>query len=245
MNQHRQSHIITGLSLLSVIIGAGFYFYSVTHRTVYMAATTTPVNLTSVTYAANTIKRVGIQIGHYQIEQLPAELSKIQYDTGTQAADGTTELSINTDLALKVASILQQHGIAVDILPATVPENYLADAFVALHVDGNDYSYVNGYKVAGSSFDSTNKSSELAQEIFTSYASTGLSDDSADISQDMSQYYAFNYQKYAHTVSTATPSAIVETGYITNSGDESYLTNHSQAAAQAIATGILTFLNVH
>src|SRR5690242_10902744 len=80
--------------------------------------------------------RVGLQAGHWKSTQLPASLARLRSSTGTAAA-GRTEVALNLDLANRTASLLRAQGIVVDILPATVPTGYRADAFVAIHADGN------------------------------------------------------------------------------------------------------------
>src|SRR5690242_6743701 len=80
--------------------------------------------------------RVGLQAGHWKNAQLPASQARLRSSIGTAAA-GRTEVALNLDLANRTASLLRAQGIVVDILPATVPTGYRADAFVAIHADGN------------------------------------------------------------------------------------------------------------
>jgi hypothetical protein len=58
----------------------------------------------------------------------------------------------------------------------------------------------------------------------------------------MTAYYAFNWPRYEHAVHPFTPSVIVETGFLTNSIDRSFLLNQPEVAATAISSGIQSFL---
>src|SRR5439155_25365322 len=80
--------------------------------------------------------RVGVQIGHYKNNELPPQLSRLVGSTGTYGG-GRSEVDLNADIALRLAALLRAQGVLVDILPATVPTAYTADAFVAIHADGN------------------------------------------------------------------------------------------------------------
>ncbi len=185
---------------------------------------------------------VGIQIGHLDAANAPEELKNIRYDFGAQVGS-VTELAIATDIGNKTAAILKSKGVKVDVLPATIPIGYKADAFVSIHADGNDFSYVSGYKVSGSSFDQTDNSDQLATSINENYKKITGMGENLTVTDDMFEYYAFNYLKFQHAVSSTTPSAIVETGYITNPANRSFLLNHPNTAAEGIAEGIIAFLN--
>src|SRR5579872_4898138 len=70
----------------------------------------------------NSPKRVGIQVGHLNIANVPPQLSDIKWELGAQVGD-TTEVSLNYEIANQTANVLRQKGYIVDILPATVPPN--------------------------------------------------------------------------------------------------------------------------
>src|SRR4028118_2251641 len=80
--------------------------------------------------------RVGLQVGHWKSNELPDELARLRTSTGASAG-GLREYQVNLDVAERAAGYLRGYGVAVDILPATVPVNYRADAFVALHAAGS------------------------------------------------------------------------------------------------------------
>ena len=79
--------------------------------------------------------RVGIQAGHWQIDQLPDELRRLRGNTGAQWR-GLAESTVNVEIARRAVRQLQEAGVSAELLPATVPPGYDADAFVAVHADG-------------------------------------------------------------------------------------------------------------
>ena len=188
--------------------------------------------------------RVGLQAGHWKNAALPASLARLRSSTGTAAA-GRTEVALNLDLANRTARLLRAQGIVVDILPATVPTGYRADAFVAIHADGNNSTRARGYKVAsrwrsGVAF----RDEILVETLSQTYGDmTGLPRDSA-ITRNMRGYYAFNtWLGDDSRISQLTPAAIIETGYMTNAADRAILFNKPDVVAAGIARGILAFLN--
>lgn len=186
-------------------------------------------------------KRVGIQAGHYQIDQLPDEQQALQADYGASAG-GVNEVDINLDVAQKAVAILQADGVQADLLPATVPAAYCADAFLAIHADGNDDPTVYGYKVAPSSWDADGRAQALSDDVSAAYeAATGMYENPA-VSDNMTQYYAFNFQRFTHALDPATPGALLELGFVTNSTDRAVMTQEDQELAQAVATGVLSYL---
>ncbi len=56
-------------------------------------------------------------------------------NTGT-AWGSYREVDVNLAVATRAAEILRSKGVDVDLLPGTVPPDYLADAVVAIHADG-------------------------------------------------------------------------------------------------------------
>lgn len=189
-------------------------------------------------------KRIGIQVGHWQNEDLPDELWKLRdYSLGGEVS-GQTEWELCLSIAELTKQDLESDGYAVDLIPATVPESYQADAFISLHTDGNDDTSVSGYKTAASAWDETDESESLAQAMMSGLAKTDLGEASY-ISEEMNEYYAFNYTKYDHAVSPSTPAAIVELGFLTNYSDRSYLTNRAEEVAASLADGVRDYLQSH
>ncbi len=190
------------------------------------------------------LARVGIQAGHWLSSALPAELASLRGATGA-AGNGWREVDVNLDIARRVEALLGKAGVQVDLLPATVPPDYGADAFVALHGDANGTSSLSGYKLARASWSSIpEKDDALLKAISAEYqAGTGLVDHPQTITQNMTMYYAFNH-RLEHSVSPATPSVILEMGFLTNAQDRDLLMQQPDRVAEAITKGILRFLGI-
>lgn len=186
--------------------------------------------------------KVGIQIGHLDMADVPDELHNISWDFGAEF-NGVTELSVNTNIGNQVANLLRKSGVEVDVLSATVPAGYTADAFVSIHADGLNETYVSGFEVGASSFDTTNKSATLAQEIDRAFEDKTKLTFYPAISDNMTQYYAFNFNKFKAAISSTTPAVLIECGFLSNSDDRIFLAKHSDLAAQGIANGVMDFIN--
>ncbi|HZT09270.1 MAG TPA: N-acetylmuramoyl-L-alanine amidase [Chloroflexota bacterium] len=189
-------------------------------------------------------KRVGIQAGHWKTSDVPYELRNLSPGT---SAGGWQEWEVNLLIANKVKEILEDAGVAVDLLPSTVPIRYRAHAFVAIHADGDANGSYAGYKIARSGFSSIPDADDVfVDTLYREYATTtGLPRDSdAHISRRMIYYYAFNTRRYQHAIDLGTPAAIIETGYLTNAGDRALLTNRPELPAEGIANGILRYLEL-
>ncbi|MEO8288074.1 MAG: N-acetylmuramoyl-L-alanine amidase [Chloroflexota bacterium] len=192
--------------------------------------------------AASRPYRVGIQIGHYKNNELPDVLSRLVGSTGTSGG-GRTEVDLNYDVANRVTKLLRAQGVEVDVLPATVPTGYNADAFIAIHADGNASSRPRGFKI------STRWNSEVAvqdgklvQLLTDSYRSaTSLPEDS-NITRNMRGYYAYSTWRANWRTSNLTPGAIVEMGYMSNIADRTVMFNAPDKVASGIANGIMSFL---
>jgi hypothetical protein len=188
-------------------------------------------------------RRVGIQIGHWQTEDVPKEYgTRIQQQTGT-SWEGITEVDTTTEIANIMAALLRAQGIAVDILPTTVPEGYLADVFIALHCDGDGVGELSGFKLAHGTRRGPYED-KLMTTIKDEYArATKLSYDTEHVSRNMLGYYAFNWGRYMHATSPFTPATIIELGFLSNDDDRALLVDHADLIAGALTTGILRFLD--
>lgn len=152
-------------------------------------------------------------------------------------------MSLNLDIANRVAALLRIQGITVDVLPATVPSGYTADAFIAIHADGNASSAPRGFKI------STRWRSRVAWQdvrlvelLTSSYgATTGLPEDS-NVTRNMRGYYAYASWRPNYRISNFTPGAIVEMGYMTNAADRAVMFNSPNKVATGITNGIVNFL---
>jgi hypothetical protein len=189
-------------------------------------------------------KRVGLQAGHYQCTDAPDELAELRSNPGTLGG-GEAEWEVTIDIANRAADMLRAVGIEVDVLPTSIPVRYRANAFVAIHADGDGSGVLNGYKVGRPGFSSIpGVDDALVAAINDEYpVVTGLPRRDNQISLRMTYYYAFNSRRYQHAVAPGVPQAIIETGFLTNWGDRNLLLGNPDTVARGIANGVLKFLN--
>ncbi len=159
------------------------------------------------------------------------------FDSGAMCEDGTMEAAVNEAIAQGVAQRLRKAGVAVILLDEYDPrlEGLRARALVSIHADSCiDQS---GFKVAGPEETVIpDQDALLTACLIDAYArGTGLPARPQSITQDMTQYHAFQ------RVSPQTPGAIIEVGYL--GGDHDLLVNHPEIPAEAIAQGVLCFLD--
>lgn len=187
-----------------------------------------------------TAPRVGVQVGHWKANELPDELQRLRTSTGT-AAGGFTEVQVNLDIGQRVADMLRVEGFEVDLLPATIPPGYDADAFVSIHADGVQSSGPRGFKLA-TPWRTSQASQHLMDTITAEYAdATALPQDDA-ITFNMKGYYAFNYFRNNYAVARTTPAVIVEMGFLTNPTDRAMITRQPDRIASGIARGVTRYL---
>lgn len=188
--------------------------------------------------------RVGIQAGHWKIDELPSEQFRLRRDTGAQWGP-LTEAEVNLAIARRVALQLQEAGVVVDLLPATVPPGYDADAFVAIHTDDGGGTPESGWKVA-SPWRSSEASRKLRDSVASAYGlTTGLPSDRYGVSYNMRGYYAFSWTRYSHAIAATTPAAIIETGFLTSAADRRIIVEDPERSARGISLGIIMFLAQH
>jgi N-acetylmuramoyl-L-alanine amidase len=187
--------------------------------------------------------RVGLQVGHWEAAQLPDELAILRAQSGA-SAEGYQEVDINFAIARHTADLLRARGITVDILPATIPPGYRADAFIAIHCDYNADPNVGGFKLARYGDSAiADRDDALLNAIVAAYGPiTGQHKDGL-ISRAMIYYYAFNSGDFAHAIDPQTPGVIVELGFLTNPADRALLVNQQPTVAQGLAEGIIGFLS--
>ncbi|TMB76104.1 MAG: N-acetylmuramoyl-L-alanine amidase [Chloroflexi bacterium] len=186
-------------------------------------------------------RRVGIQVGHWKIDEVPAEQDKLRAQTGAIWED-VHEVDVNLDVAQKVAALLRRQGVTVDLLPATIPPGYVADAFLALHADSDGVGELSGFKLAHGPLRGPFEDRLLADVKDAYGKASGLSYDGAHISVDMTYYYPFNWGRFQHATSAHTPAAILEMGYLSSDDDRPILTDEQDKLASGIADGLLRFL---
>lgn len=185
--------------------------------------------------------RVGLQVGHWKNEDLPEELYRLEGRTGSSGG-GKTEWEVNLEIAQGVKTLLEEKGIQVDLLPATVPEKYWADVFVAIHADGSTDPATSGFKIAAPRRDFSGKAAKLVNFLVEAYQkSTGLPQD-PNITRNMRGYYAFAWWRYDHSVHPMAASVIIETGFLTNPVDRNTIVNQPDVVANGIVSGIISHL---
>lgn len=186
--------------------------------------------------------RVGLQVGHLNVQDHPDELANLRYNTGAHAG-GLNEVDVNLAVAQQLKASLELDGIKVDLLPATIPENYKADLLLSLHADASPDAWRRGYK--SSHFRTPRNGLEPLLKTFIDEAYfyySGLPDDDANVSGSMLDYYAFNRRKFRHSVATSTPALLVEMGYLSSSEDRRFLQDPTNPA-YALKQGIMAYLD--
>lgn len=172
-----------------------------------------------------TMPSVGVVAGHWQS------------DSGAVCPDGLQEVTINLDVAARVVAILQYEGYAAELLPEFSDRlaGYEADAFVSIHAD-SCLPDTSGFKVARVAASAIPEEEDrLVTCLVQEYAGgTGLRFHKNSITFDMTGYHAFN------EIDPQTPGAIIELGFMDE--DRELLTEHSYEVAQAVARGIVCFL---
>ncbi|RJP43627.1 hypothetical protein C4587_02710 [Candidatus Parcubacteria bacterium] len=187
--------------------------------------------------------RVGLQAGHWKNDEVPDELSGLKRSGGGAQGGGRSEWEVVLEIARQAKALLEAEGMVVDLLPATIPVDYVADAFVSVHADGNGNPSVSGFKIAGPRGDFSGRAPSLASALYESYErETGLKRD-ASVSRRMSGYYTFNWRRYDHALHPLTPAVIVETGFMTSPEDRAVIVDRPERAAKGIADGIAAFLS--
>lgn len=185
--------------------------------------------------------KVGLQVGHWKNDELPEELERLIGRTGSSGG-GKSEWEVNLKIAEETKKILEEKGIQVELLPATVPEDFWADAFVSIHADGSESPHTTGYKAAAPRRDFSGKAEKLVELIEEEYEkATGLVKD-PNVTRNMRGYYAFAWWRYDHAVHPMTPSVILETGFLTNPSDRKTIVDKPEISAQGLAAGILNYL---
>ena len=203
------------------------------------------ISLADIPRIDNKKYRVGIQAGHWKIDELPEEQANLRWGGGASVA-GVNEWELNLEVAQLIKEILErEEDIVVDILPSTIPVDYLADAFISLHADGNPDPTVSGFRVSTSIWDQDGRGQQLADLLEEQYALA------VDIKKgplpesngNMTEYYAFNTEKFDHALEAKTPGVIIELGFLTNTTDRRLMVNFPEKLARGVADGVLAFKN--
>lgn len=194
-----------------------------------MQKTTPQAEYPTTTPRAN--PRIGIVAGHSG------------NDSGAVCSDalgGFREVDINLNVASLVREDLMSEGYDVDLLAEFDPRltEYHALALVSIHADSCEYinDQATGFKItAAISTKYQDQAARLTTCLRTRYAAaTGLQFHSGSVTSDMTNYHAFS------EISTDTPAAIIETGFMNL--DREILTQNPNVIADGIASGILCFV---
>ncbi len=158
------------------------------------------------------------------------------HDAGAVCEDGLTEAAVNQLIAEKVYTRLRAQNVRVDVYDEFDPrlQGFSGTALVSLHADSCDPigDHATGFKISGSS---RTDSSLLSTCVESAYAqATGLPFHANTITPDMTDYHAFRL------IADGVPAIILETGFMNL--DRELLTTNADIPAQAIADGILCFL---
>ncbi len=185
--------------------------------------------------------KVALQVGHWKTEEVPEELERLRGNTGASGG-GKSEWEVNMAIAEATAEVLKSKGIAVEILPATVPPDYWADVIVSIHADGNEDSSKSGFKAAVPRRDMTGKAEKLLELVEDNYQkATNLSKD-PNVTRNMRGYYAFRWWRYEHTIHPMTTAIILEIGFLTNPSDRRLIVDKPEISAKGLADGIIEYL---
>lgn len=190
---------------------------------------------------------VGLQVGHWKIEDHPDEQAALRRFSGAYYR-GYDEWEVNIVIAELTRDRLEAEGVVVELLPATVPIAYEADVFVSIHVDGVTGAQAatrRGWKVA-TPFRASLASQRLEAAIATTYpVATGLPADPLGPSYDMRAYYAFAYYRYWHSIAPTTPAVLLEGGFMTHPDDRVLIFQQPERMATGLANGILAYLEAY
>lgn len=172
--------------------------------------------------------RIGIVAGHWG------------NDSGSVCTDGLTETDVNQRIAAIVQKTLTDQGFQVDVLREfdLGLRGYKAAVLVSIHADSCDYinDQATGFKVAAA-LGSTRKekAARLTACMRARYgAATGLPIHSTSVTNDMTQYHAFD------EIDPNTTAAIIEVGFLNL--DRQILEKSPEIPAQGIVSGILCYL---
>jgi N-acetylmuramoyl-L-alanine amidase len=167
---------------------------------------------------------VGLIAGHWQ------------NDSGAICPDGLQEVELNLAIARKVAHLLRQQGVRVEVLPEYSPRlsGYRADALLSIHSDS--CVDLSGFKLARMTHSSDPEIEDrLVELVYEMYAqATGLQPHYNTITEHMREYHALR------RIAPETPGAIIECGFM--GGDRHLLTVEQDRVAAGIANGIMAFL---
>jgi len=161
---------------------------------------------------------------------------------GEVCADGLIEADVNQDITNRTAQILRDRGYQVDVFPEydIALLNYQSAVFVAIYAGSCVESPLppSGFKVATSlTAQNPDAANALAVCLSESYGERIKIPFSYEVlNPDHPSYHIFR------DIHQQTPAALIETGSLKT--DRTILINQADAVAEAIANGILCFLDL-
>jgi N-acetylmuramoyl-L-alanine amidase len=194
----------------------------------FLAMQTRPTQMAYPTTTPLPRPRIGIVAGHWG------------NDSGSVCADGLTEAEVNLKIATLVQQDMQSQGFDVDLLKEFDPKLTQYQGLLLLSIHNDSCTYINdqatGFKVASAmSNPHPEKATRLTACLVSRYQSiTGLPFRYNTITDDMTQYHAFN------EINSNTTAAIIETGFLNL--DRQILTEHTDLIAKGITAGLLCYI---
>jgi len=183
--------------------------------------------------------RIALQAGHWRADEAPDELSGLR-GNGTRWQE-TAEWQANLEIARRSASMLEELGYEVDLLPAVVPPGYRAHLFISVHADGSGDPRASGYRVAAPRRDATGRATGIVSLLEESYGeATGIKR-LPTVTRRMQNYYAFNFRRYEHALHPMTIAVILETGFLTSARDREVILDDPDRAARGIVSAVTKF----
>jgi N-acetylmuramoyl-L-alanine amidase len=157
-------------------------------------------------------------------------------DSGTECADGLTEVEINTPVVEQLVAQLRQEGLDVDSLDEFDArlDGYSASALISVHSDSCDFinDLATGYKIAGSPYTDSSQLSICLEQAYGE--ATALAYHPNSITPHMTDYHAFR------KLASGTQALIIEIGFLNL--DRQLLTNDTDKVVKGLANGIMCFL---
>lgn len=209
-----------------------------------MAASISPEPLRGLPgYALETLEgpvRIGIQPGHWRVDELPEELARLRTSTGA-AFGSVKEVDLNLAVARLLVDRLAREGHAAELVSAAVPAGYRADLFISVHADRADKPDRRGWKLAPP-WRPSQRSRELADALSAAFRASGLAEDSGGVTANMRGYFGFSWWRFTNTLSPYTPAALVEMGFLGNAADRERMRDDPAFYADILLKGIKTFI---
>lgn len=183
---------------------------------------------------------VAIQPGHWQVAQLPDELYRLRTSTGAEWGK-VREVDINRAVADALIARIREAGWTPVLVPATVPPELRADAFIALHADWGNQADRRGWKLAPA-WRASSASRKLADALARSFGQEpNLVEDMDGVTVNMRGYFAFNSRRFVHASSPYTPAVLIEMGFITSPIDRKLLTTRPDYYADIVMRGLKSY----